>query len=139
METKAFVCTNMKAAIETILGSHGLLEAYQGGELAVRIRKEPFMPLSIERHGSQITVTHYFTQNGDLVPDPDMEFELIADTWHPVAIQLSTGHYRRAVEHHSGERLVYKREARNQVAFSSVWAKHLIDQGFASGEVERLL
>jgi hypothetical protein len=70
--------------------------------------------LSIEKHGSQVIIAHYFEQNGDLIPDPDMEFEVIDGEWSPVAIQLAIGSYRRAVEYRNSKRFVSPRELKDQ-------------------------
>ena len=137
---RTLTCSKMTAAIERILCAHNLLEEFLKSEdFAIRIKREPFMPLTIERQGSRVTLTHYFKQNGDLVPDPDMEFEMIANhTWSPVAIQFATGHYRRAMEIREGQQFVNTREIREQIKFFGMWARNLIDQGFDSGEVERI-
>lgn len=137
---RTLTCSKMTAAIERILCAHDLLEEFLKNEdFAVRIKCAPFMPLTIERHGSRVTLTHYFEQNGDLIPDPDMEFEIIADhIWFPVAIQFATGAYRRAMEIHDGKKVVNPREVREQIKFSHLWAQNLIDQGFQSGEAERI-
>jgi hypothetical protein len=95
---RTLTCSKMKSAIEWILCSHGLLEEFGWNpDFAVRIKNGPYLPLSIERHESKITVTHYVIENGDMIPDPDMEFELLSDgSWYPVAIQFATGSYHRA-------------------------------------------
>jgi hypothetical protein len=130
----------MKSAIEKILNAHGMLEEFQQNpEFAVRIKNGPYMPLTIERHDSQITVTHYLIENGDMILDPDMEFERLADgSWFPVAIQLVTGHYARAMEIRDGRRFVNPRQVREQIQFSRMWARNLISQGFQSGTPERI-
>jgi len=129
---RTLTCSKMKAAIEQILRSYNLLEAFQAGpEFAVRIKNDPYMPLTIECHDSQITVTHYLRENADLIPDPDMEFKRFDDnSWCPVAIQFASGHYRRAM--HGPQ------EFRDQIKFSELWARNLIAQGFCSGEAERI-
>ena len=97
--TQQRVQLTMKIAIEKILAAHGQLEAFlKGEEFSIKIANPPFMPLSIERHGKMITVTHYFEQNGDLVADPDVEFvDLGKLDWMPVAIQHATGHYYKLI------------------------------------------
>ena len=96
--------TTMKKAVETILEKLGQLEPFrQGEDFAIKIENAPFMPLSIEKHGKLVTITHYFEQNGHLVPDPDIEFiDLGRGEWLPVAIQHSTGHCARAGECEEG-------------------------------------
>ena len=133
-------CSQFKSTIERILGAHGLLQEFESNpEFAVRIKNDPYLPLAIERHGSEVTVTHYVTQNGDMIPDPDMAFERMADgSWYPVAIQFATGAYRRAMEVRDGKRFINPREVRDQISFSRMWAKNLIAQRFISGQAERI-
>ncbi len=123
----------MKAAVEKILAAHRKLQEFNGAEdFHARICNEPYMPLAIERHGSTVTVTHYFEQNGDLVPDPDMEFEISSSgEWLPVAVQFAIGSYHRAIFTEDGKRFVNRRELKDQILFSNMWAKNLLEQGFA--------
>ena len=128
--------TTMKSAIEKILTAHRQFTAFSESEdYAVKITSEGFMPLSIEKHGKQITVTHYFEQNGDLVPDPDMEFvDFGGEDWLPVAIQHSTGLYCKAAEQAaSGNWLISQRAMCDLKSFARIWARNLMVQGFAGG------
>lgn len=128
----------MKTAIERILKEHALLDAFNTNEdYFVKIENEPYMPLTIEKHGSQIVIAHYFEQNGDLVPDPDMEFEVINGEWSPVGLQLAIGAYYRASECRDGRRFVNPRQLREQRQFARMWAKNLAAQGFARAKVIR--
>lgn len=127
--------TTMKSAIEEILSKQKQLDTFKSGEdFAIKIANEGYMPLSIERHGKTITVTHYFEQNGDLVPDPDMEFvDLGGQEWLPVAIQHSTGHYVRAAVQEGGAWKFNPRAMRDLQSFARMWARNLLAQGFANG------
>lgn len=130
----------MKSAIEKILTAHGLLEAFRANRhYSVKLVSAGYMPLAIEKHDKQITVTHYFTQNGDLVPDPNVEFvDLGGDDWLPVAIQHATGHYCRTAEQaESGNWLIAKSAMRDLQSFVRVWARNLLAQGFTNGKLER--
>lgn len=130
----------MKTAIEQILSALGQLEAFKSSrEFAIKIENSPFMPLSIERHGDHITVTHYFEQNGELVPDPDMEFlELKSGRhdWIPIAIQQSTGSYCRAGVNVDGTWKFNAKTMRELESFSRMWARNLIAQGFQNGVIQ---
>jgi hypothetical protein len=65
--------TLFQTTIEHLLKSHNLLEAFQTQEhFHVRFEMPHFDRLVVERHGAMISVSHYFEQNGDLVPDPDV-------------------------------------------------------------------
>ena len=124
----------MKSAIEQILEAHGALEAFKTKpSFALKVHNEPFMPLSIERHGEIVTVTHYFEQHGDLVPDPDMEFlDLGHSDWIPIAIQHSTGHYVRAGDIEDGQWKFNARTTRELESFSRMWARDLVTRGFCA-------
>jgi hypothetical protein len=124
--------TTMKVAIEKILTELNQLDAFMKSEsFAIKITNEGYMPLSIERHGKTITVAHYFEQNGDLIPDPDMEFaDLGKEEWLPVAIQQSNGHYVRAANQEEGKWMFNPRVMRELKSFSRMWARNLNAQGF---------
>lgn len=52
-----------------------------------------FQPVHVERLAKQLySVAHYYEQNGDLVPDPDMVFWKGTDgNYYPVSFQNSLG------------------------------------------------
>ena len=122
----------MKEVIEIILKSHGQLEQFlTSNSFHFRIENEPYMPLVIERHGSRVMITHYLEQNGDLVPNPDLEMEILQDgTWSPIAIQSAFGIYKRAVSFEGGQRFIHSLELKDQIEFSALWAKNLKEQGY---------
>ena len=129
--------TTMKVAIEKILTELNQLDAFTKSEsFAIKIANKGYMPLSIERHGKTITVTHYYEQNGDLIPDPDMEFaDIGTEEWLPVAIQQSTGHYTQAATQKDGKWMYKTRAMRELQSFSRMWARNLLTQGFAKGSI----
>lgn len=122
----------MKEIIEIILKSHGQLELFlTSSSFHLRIENEPYMPLVIEKHGDRVMITHYLEQNGDLVPNPDLEFEILQDgTWSPIVIQSAFGIYKRAVSFESGQRFIHSLEMQDQIEFSKLWAKNLKEQGY---------
>lgn len=125
-------CSVFKKQVEKILAQHKKLEDFVNAEdFHSRFESNGFMPLVIEKHGSRVSVTHYFEQNGDLICDPDMEFLVGADgEWYPVAIQFSTGHYARARFWRDGKEYIVPKEIRDQIRFSAMWAQNLKWQGF---------
>ena len=130
----------MKSAIETILAAHQLLAEFRANRFySVRIESEGFMPLTIERQDDCVIVAHYFEQNGDLIPDPDMEFFVKDDReWLPVAIQQPTGHYTRAGEAVAKGVWVFQEGVVAELSrFSAMWARNLLTQGFAEGQIIR--
>lgn len=90
-----------------------------------------YMPLSVERlTENHYSMAHYFEQNGDLVPDPDMEFYRGEDgKFYPVAIQMSTGYYQRAINF-DGDKVAgfYPRAQREQAVFAAQWLDNVKSQ-----------
>lgn len=130
----------MKHSIEALLKAHGLLERFESADIEtgfhVQIENEPWMPLVIERYGCQLTISHYFEQSGDLIPDPDQEFEILPDgTWFPVAIQFATGHYQRASEIRDQKRFVNPQHLREQIRFANIWGHNIRAQGYSKGRI----
>ena len=76
-------------------------------------------------------------QQGGLIADPDMEFEVVSDLWFPVAIQHATGHYYRAIDYRDGKRVVNPGQTRDQQSFARLWGRNLLAQGFARGKILR--
>jgi hypothetical protein len=76
----------MKTTIEKILAAHGILEAFNANEdYSVKIENKPYLDLCIEKHGSQVTITHYLEQNGDL----------LIQTWNSTRSRSPSGDRRR--------------------------------------------
>lgn len=104
---------------------------------AVKIQSGGFMDLSINRlytvnGGFVVSLTHYFEQNGDLVPDPDLEI-FVSDatrTAWAMAIQHSTGHYVRAMKFENGRTLRNPRTQKDLQSFLGQWLRNLKAQGF---------
>lgn len=120
-------CKKLKAVIEETLKRHNKLEDFNTkNEFHLRIEKEGFQPLVIEKHGNRVMITHYYEQNGDLVPDPDMELLINENNeWLPVAIQFATGHYVKAMAWQNDKLFANQNEMLEQVCFSNMWASNL--------------
>ncbi len=120
----------MQVTIETIIERHGLTDAYQsalaGGEnLHLKIENGGYMPLVIETVWGNVSVAHYFTQNGDAMRDPEIVFN--SKTWRGMEItQDPVGRYQSVPEGHYSpgiERL------------GRMWARNLRNQGFTGSDV----
>lgn len=124
-------CAAMKQVIEKIVEARDMLTKFHSGEFYLRIENSPYLPLSIQRNGSSVCVTHYFEQNGDLVPDPDMEFVIGTDeNWYPVAIQHSNGAYFRARWSEGGRDFIDRLQIQSQTKYAAMWARNIQSQGF---------
>lgn len=124
--------TEMKTVITQLLKKHKKLEDFQTKDnFHLRLEKDDYMPLVIERHKSSVTITHYYQQNGDLIADPDMEFQIANDKeWHPVALQLWNGAYYRARWSENGKEYINPKQIKEQLSFARMWAKNIKAQGW---------
>ncbi len=113
----------------------------------IKIEMDGFDRLCIEHVGRGpngrplVSVAHYFLQNGDLMSDPEMTFEVIPDddsklgwksgTWFPTSItQSPTGVYREAVWTEGGQVLVRPRLVQELKGFARMWDRNIGAQGF---------
>jgi hypothetical protein len=84
------------------------------------------------RGGQLVSVAHYGEQNGDLMRDPEIVFEVAAGLWNPVSIQQDyVGSYREAVfVGADGKVYVRPAEVRDIASFARIWDRNLKHQGF---------
>lgn len=96
--------------------------------------KGAFMAVCVERvehtvHGAIFSVAHYFTQNGDLVSDPDLTV-LKGETgdYYPLSYQDALT-YRRAAEFgEDGSVRVNKAEQADLAHFAGDWMRNIRHQ-----------
>ncbi len=124
----------MQQIIEQLAECHGCDLTFE--EAYLRLDMNGYDRLSIERIGpNQISVAHYFEQNGDLIADPEILFFTGAAEWIPIAIgQVLTG-WREVAwlkrDHSAVEWLLP--QAQHQVArFAALWARNLTHQGWVT-------
>lgn len=122
--------TLFQTTIEKLLSAHNLLEKFHSQlDFHVRFDMPGYQRLVIERHGELISVAHYFEQNGDLIPDPDVELHY--PTWTPTAITQAIGYRREKFIERDGRTLVDTRFDREVSSFLSMWARNIHAQGWA--------
>lgn len=124
--------------VQKIIECFGGLEALK--EHHIKLEVEGFMPLSVEHIGTGprglplVSVMHYYQQHGDLMRDPDMEFEIDPQgEWHPVSYrQDSIGMMQEAVfqDPDTGKVLVRPKLVRELKTFMRTWSRNLNEQGF---------
>jgi len=96
------------------------VEVLTGDDFHLKVSNQPFTPLTIERHGKELYLTHYLTDNyGDLFMDAEMVFNVSAQgqlTLTQTASQnpLTGGEYRT-----NGDR-----------SFGQIFSRNLLEQGF---------
>jgi hypothetical protein len=110
-------------------------------DASLRLTVPGYMPLTIETigeheingaHAVEIAMSHYYLQNGDVVPDPDMTFFIFPDNRRALAasIQHNTGHYVRARKVENGRLLQNTKAAADLQRFAGQWLRNLRAQGF---------
>jgi len=119
-------------------------------EFAWKFCVGPYMPLSIEwmgdgpRGNRMISMMHTFTQNGDMMRDPDVEIECVwhqhSCTWKflPVSYrQDGLGIFREHVSASEDGRgyLVNRKGVQDLCSFCHTWSINLNQQGFVEASL----
>lgn len=99
----------------------------------MKLKSDPYMDLSIEtihRGNGQyiIAMSHYYTQNGDLVPDPDMTVKIIPALGMVEALSYQDKFGYRAV--YPKPSLVDINAKKDLNNFLGTWLSNLLVQGF---------
>jgi hypothetical protein len=79
-----------------------------------------------------VSVAHYYEQNGDLMADPEMTFEVAGPEWQPLTFrQDGMGVYREAVyQGEDGRTMVRPRLLEDLRQFARIWDDNIATQGF---------
>ena len=114
-----------------------------GNETAIRLTVVGFMPLSVEAIGQSaegnrlVSICHYGEQNGDLMRDPEMVFEIHTyaspDMAEPLSFRNDYMGLMQEVYRYdeSGKKTHVKTRLKAELkSFAKTWFKNLKDQGF---------
>lgn len=132
-----------------IIELHGGLEELRSRPIRVEPPCSGLMRLCVERVGigpramPQVSVAHYFIQNGDLMADPDLVFEVDPDedgplswktgVWGPVQFtQHATGTYQEAVFVRDGKVMMSARLVDSLKSFTRMWDRDIRSQGYVA-------
>jgi hypothetical protein len=135
--------------VAKIIEIHGGLEALKSKPIRIEPPSLGFMRLCVEyvatgpRGMPMVSVAHYFEQNGDLMADPDLVFEVSADEdgplswktgdWGSVSFtQHSTATYQEAVSLQDGKVMVAPQLVASLRSFSRTWDRNLKAQGYVA-------
>jgi hypothetical protein len=101
------------------------------------------MRVCVERIGIGVfAVAHYYTQEGDLVCDPEVTFLRTAEgKWLPLTFEQGGVVYRVAVELDAAERPVRWNESglRDLVGFCHTWMRNIEEQQGGLAAIERAI
>jgi hypothetical protein len=121
-----------------------------GADTAVRIRVDGYIPLSIEAIGTSaaghrlISICHYGEQNGDLMRDPEMVFELFtygeASAAEPLSFQNDYMGLLQEVYRYdeSGKKTHVNTRLKAELkSFARTWLSNIREQGFFGPQAVR--
>ena len=127
-----------------------VLAGLLGTDTAIRLTVDGYMPLSVEDIGQSadgnrlISICHYGEQNGDLMRDPDMVFEVYASpalaTAEPLSFRNDYMGLMQEVYRYNddGKKThVNVRLKQDLKSFARTWLNNLKDQGFLSDNAKR--
>lgn len=121
----------IQSLITQIAEKHGL--DLSASEAHLRLEQEGYMPLVIEKIGHhQLSVAHYFRQNGDTIADPDVVFFASYAEWVPIEIQQVMGFQRVAKLNDDGSAIaaINLRGQADLASFVNQWARNIKAQGW---------
>ena len=133
----------LQQLITGVLHKNGLLEVFlQLEDFHLRLLNEPYLPLVIERHGDEISVTHWVQENGDWLRDPEvvLSFSKAAEAlaplytgWVPVSVEVGRSGYPQPTLNFQDGKLTgfYRKRMTEAYSFCALWARNLREQGFA--------
>jgi hypothetical protein len=118
----------------------------------IRLTSEGYMPLTIERIGeninmaegvaTQYSLCHYYTQNGDLMRDPEMGFLVVDNRTKPNEYSLisiypqfyqldNEAYYEESISIEGGQVTNYiKAWHDTHCSFANLWLQNIQAQGF---------
>ncbi len=78
-----------------------------------------------------LAISHNYVQNGDLIPDPDMQILVDVENQlvQALAIQHSTGRYAKVYDNPFKRNIVDLAEKKDQNEFLRVWLNNVVNQG----------
>jgi uncharacterized protein YqiB (DUF1249 family) len=109
--------------LEEILGDLTKLPEY------LKLKSSGFMDLNMDNLGNnRIALSHNYEQNGDLIPDPDMEIRILPELKAIEALSYQDTYGYQTVYPEPGKINIGAKQKLN--VFLSHWLKNLRDQGF---------
>ena len=121
---------------------------------SIKLENEPFMPLCVEFIGNEgpsgtgrpcVSFCHYGEQNGDLMRDPEVCFEIVTskdglDYVFAYSFRNDYAGTEQEVFENVGVGILLNQPLANDInAFALMWSENLIEQGFVDAATRQLL
>lgn len=115
--------------LNELLGGADGIQKFLQGEGYLKLKVSGYDDLTIERlNWNEISFTHYYLQNGDLVPDPDMQIEIDFEKHSADAVTFQNSLIFQTVHLSGGEiNLKLQKDLNLHLLY---WLKNLKAQGF---------
>jgi hypothetical protein len=108
----------------------GGIEKFTASNNYIKLKSSGFMDLVIECNTKNyISMTHYYKQGGDLIPDPDMEIKIIPDLKMAEAMTFQDFLGFQNVYTEDGKKY-YPARKKSLNSFLNKWLSNLQIQGF---------
>lgn len=106
------------------------IENSKGRFMAVSVEKLESVDIA-GRKATVYSIAHYYEQNGDLVPDPEMTFAVSdVDPMHIWPMTFNTQRGERRGLYRNGVWRIDAREQADEAVFAGIWMKNIkIQQG----------
>lgn len=130
--------THFQTMIHKILAKHDLMDAFYNPScesVYLKLHQRSYMDLVIERQYETVFVGHYIKQNGDLISDPILVFQLSKGkrSWAPYRIEQIFGDSQIMFEK-EGKLMISTKRLKDFNSFASMFAKNIRDQDWLEAE-----
>jgi len=121
----------MQIVIEEVLKVYGEYDHFMNQEdFYMKLEMKHYDDLVIEKHAGGIYIAHYFEQNGDRIPDPEIEYDF--PTWTMLAVTQAPPFNRRKTKFiWKDDKQYVDTKFDSQVGpLNTMWARNIRAQGW---------
>ena len=130
MNTLNIEATNVFLKLVNLLGEKQSLKIDNTGEVYMPVHFEKLYKTDFGGNVAFVfSLAHYYKQNGDLVPDPDMTFIFLPEKElvYPASFQNSMV-YKESIFQEEGTWKMIKSEQKYSADFANMWLKNIKEQ-----------
>lgn len=134
--------SRFQGIIDKIMERHGLLQKFYDPDCSMvylKLHQEGYLDLTIERQGKYLYIGHYRIENGDVISDPIMRYELLSGfkVWDLTGIEQYFGD-SWVYSERDGKKLTNTRLRSELQGFATMFANNINGQGWIEAEVKSM-